>query len=262
MSFSNIISDDIQKILNQHIDTYINVVSSKFNIDKKELNNLWNNKAKDLVQTKLSFNKEPESPIKEPSESDNLRDKMKVNLLKLNKAELVEMCKTKKLKVTGTKNDLIELICNFDLKGQTDTQKKSQSPPKKLSPAIKDQKVIKKLVEKIPSITIKRNQFDNYEHAESKLVFNNKTQKVYGKQNPDGSISDLTDEDINLCNKYKFQYIIPDNLDKKLDLKNIEIDELNDFEDLEEELEDEIENEDEEEEEDGEEEFEDEYFDE
>ena len=155
-----------------------------------------------------------------------------------------------------TKSDLIELICNYDLK--TQPQKQSQSPPKKLSPALKDQKVIKKLVEKIPSITIKRNQFDNYEHADTKLVFNNKTQKVYGKQNPDGSISDLTDEDINLCNKYKFQYIIPDNLDKKLDLKNIEVDELNDFEDLDEEIEDELEEEEEEEEE----EFEDEYFDE
>ncbi len=258
MSFSNIISDDIQKILNQHIDTYINLVSSKFNLDKKELNNLWNNKAKELVQTKLPFSKGLESPVKEPTETDNLRDKMRVNLLKLNKSELVEMCKTKKLKVTGTKSDLIELICNYDLK--TQPQKQSQSPPKKLSPALKDQKVIKKLVEKIPSITIKRNQFDNYEHAETKLVFNNKTQKVYGKQNPDGSISDLTDEDINLCNKYKFQYVIPDNLDKKLDLKNIEVDELNDFDDLEEELEDEIENDEEEEEE--EEEFEDEYFDE
>ncbi len=258
MAFSNIISDDIQKIVNQHIDNYINIVSSKFNIDKKELNNIWNNKAKELVQTKLPFNKGLESLIKEPSESDNLRDKMRVNLLKLNKAELVEMCKTKKLKVTGTKNDLIELICNYDLKNQSTPQK--QSPPKKLSPALKDQKVIKKLVEKIPSITIKRNQFDNYEHAESKLVFNNKTQKVYGKQNPDGSISDLTDEDINLCNKYKFQYVIPDNLDKKLDLKNIEVEELNDFEDLDEEIEEELEDDEEEEEE--EEEFEDEYFDE
>ncbi len=173
------------------------------------------------------------------------------------------MCKTKKLKVTGTKNDLIELICNYDLKTQPQPQpqKQSHSPPKKLSPALKDQKVIKKLVEKIPSIVIKRNQFDNYEHSDTKLVFNNKTQKVYGKQNPDGSISDLTDEDINLCNKYKFQYIIPENLDKKLDLKNIEIDELNDFDELEEDLEDEIEDEDAEDEEE-EEEFVDEYFDE
>lgn len=256
MSFSNTISDDIQKILNQHIVNYINIVSIKFNIDKKELNNIWNNKPKELVQTKLPFNKEMEIPQTEFSESNNLRDKMRVNLIKLTKAELVEMCKTKKLKVTGTKNDLIELICNYDLK--TEPQK-SHSPPKKLSPAIKDQKVIKKLVEKIPSITIKRNQFDNYEHTESKLVFNNKTQKVYGKQNSDGSISDLTDEDINLCNKYKFQYIIPANLDKKVDLKNIDIEELNDFEELEEEIEDENEEDEEEEEE---EEFIDEYFDE
>ena len=86
-------------------------------------------------------------------------------------------------------------------------------------------------------------------HEETSLVFNNKTQKVYGKQNPDGTVSDLTPEDINLCNKYKFSYYIPDNLDKKSNMKDVELKELDDEDELEEEVEEEYDEYEEEEEE-------------
>ena len=71
-------------------------------------------------------------------------------------------------------------------------------------------------------------------------MFNNKEKKVYGKQNSDGSIEPLTKDDINLCNKYKFDYFIPDNLNKEskddndLDEEEEELEDLEEDEDVEE----------------------------
>jgi len=55
----------------------------------------------------------------------------------------------------------------------------------------------------------------NFEHKETSFVFNEKTKKVVGKQNPDGTITPLTVEDINMCNKFKFEYQIPFNLQEQ-----------------------------------------------
>ena len=214
MSLSDKIQSDIQIIINLYIDA----VSNKFKLNKNELLSLWQNNT-DLKTISQK------SVIKEDNKDNNI-------LLKLSKAELVEMCKTKKLKIGGTKQELVDRLTNEDVSTSTKIVKNS-SPP-----------VIKKLVEKIQSIQIKRNSFDNFEHSETSFVFNNKTQKVYGKQNKDGSISDLTPEDIDLCNKYKFSYIIPLNLDNKSSSKDIDIkdleDDVDDFE-VEEEIEEDYE---------------------
>jgi len=217
------LSSKIQIVIEETINLYINEVSNKFNIDKNELLKLWGGKSENNVNVNVK--------------NDN-------DLLKLGKSELIQLCKTKSLKVSGSKQDLVDRIMNAEAnKIVAVAEKKGQktSPP-----------IIKKLVEKIQNIHIKRNKFNNFEHEETSLVFNNKTQKVYGKQNEDGSISELTSEDINLCNKYKFSYYIPDNLDNKSNMKDVNLKELDEEEleeDLEEELEEEYEEEYEEEEE-------------
>ena len=101
---------------------------------------------------------------------------------------------------------------------------------------MKEPSIIRKLIEQRPVVIIKRNKFDRLEHLETGFVFtmgnaNDKVQRVYGKQNSDGSVSDLTPEDICLCNKYKFEICIPNNLDKKV--KDNNDDQDNDTEDLE-----------------------------
>ena len=220
------LSSKIQSTIEETINLYIIEVSNKFNLDKNELLKLWDNKGEFNVNNTVT-------PLKEVKKDNDL--------LKLAKSELIEMCKAKALKVSGSKQDLVDRIINAEsnkLIAVADKKGQKTSPP-----------IIKKLVEKVQNIHIKRNKFNNFEHEETSLVFNNKTQKVYGKQNPDGSISDLTPEDINLCNKYKFAYYIPDNLDKKSNMKEIEIKELDEEEDLEDEVEEEYEEYEEEEEE-------------
>ncbi len=92
--------------------------------------------------------------------------------------------------------------------------------------------IIKKLMSAQPCLAIRRNQHGNHEHPESGLVFNSKTKKVIGKQMDDGTVADLTTEDINLCNKYKFDFILPENLDANTTLDDEQVDEL-DEEDIE-----------------------------
>lgn len=230
MSFSKI----IQNCVESTIQTYINEVSNKFKIDKNQLYMLWN---KDAPFEDLNI---------EPIYVSELKKNDDLSILTKN--ELIELCKLKGLKVSGTKSQLIEIL----------TQNGKKEPNKKIDKTSPHNKpIIKKLVAKIPSIPIKRNKFDNFEHEETKFVFD-KDKKVYGKQNSDGTISSLSKEDIDLCNKYKFSYYIPDNLDKKTDLKDVEVEDL-DEEDI-----DDVEDEDdvdvEEELEDDEDDFEDEYY--
>lgn len=203
-----------QNILN-NVDTivrsYISNISKKYNINESELVNLWYGGS--ATEIKSSSNEESNE------------------LSKLTKNEIIEMCKTKNIKVSGTKNELISrlLECN----NKTTTSQIS---------------ITKKLIEKIPKIEIKKNAHGNYEHLETTFVINNKTQKVYGKQNKDGSISNLTTEDINLCNKYKFSYELPTNLEKKINILDVKVDDLDDDDDIEyeEDIEEEVEEEEEE----------------
>lgn len=230
MSLSKVIFTNIDNT----IRLYVSQIANKYNLDENELLKLWN--SEEIVQPK-------ENKIIESSKS--------TEMLKLEKKELVELCKSKNLKIGGTKKDLVDRILKYD---------EELNKPQKVE-------IVKKLVEKIPSIQIHKNNWGNFEHTDTSLVFNNKTQKIFGKQNKDGTISKLTKNDIDICNKYKFSYVIPDNLDKKDDNSEIKIKDLDDEDEVDEnkndddeefELEEELEEELDDEEDEGEEYYEEE----
>jgi hypothetical protein len=225
--------ESLTKTIDKEVTSLLKNISSKYNIDEKEILEMWTNKVAITSQTTNT-----------PEEN---------TLLKLSKTELIEMCKGKGLKIAGSKNDLAHRISESEKNKSVLFQSKDKnSAPNKIA------SVVSKLVEKIPVIEIKKNKFGNYEHLESSLVYDNKTQKMYGKQNPDGSISKLTKDDINTCNKFKFSYTIPDNLvedyeddeddDAELDSKEEDVEEEEEEEEEEEDEEEEEEDEDEEEE--------------
>jgi len=187
---------ELENALNSTILKYIDNIASKYNLEKDELYKIWTGSCG------------TSSVISNPE------------LEKLSKKELTELCKGKKLKVSGTRGELISRILDYDSKL---TQKPSQT-------------IIKKLTEKIPKLELYKNQFGYFEHRETKFVFDTKTQKVFGKQNDDGSIEELDAEDIETCKKYKFLYNIPLNLDKKVNVLDVKVDELDDELEVEEEL--------------------------
>lgn len=199
----------IEKAINDSIDNYINTVSSKYGIDSTELQNLW-------INLSVSGNTSPHTTHSVDCSShkttvSSTNSTFRKNLESLKKPDLQELCKSKGIKTKGTKQVLIDLL--LDTEG--DYQQVSPSadtngiPKKEITPV---KKVIKKISTCKSSISIRQNQFGNYEHMDTCFVFDSDTQFVIGKQNTNGSIDPLTKDDIDTCNQYKFNYDLPDNL--------------------------------------------------
>ena len=199
-------------------------IAKKHKLNEKDLIDMWNgNSSNDNVVP---------SPVTSVVQRQATPPVVINNELKdMSKTELVELCRIKKLPVSGTKAQIIERLCKADNNSTINFQSTRPVTATTSTPSQVGVPITKKLVEKIPKIEVTRNKFGNFEHFESQLVFDTKTQKVYGKQNSDGSIDDLTEEDIDLCNKYKFTYNLPKNLDKKTNVLDVKVDELEDDED-------------------------------
>lgn len=218
MSLSISLTESIDKV----IKTFVEKVSKQYNLDKDELQCLWEGKTQNTT-------------IKKDITNSNKMEVNQDNLLKYNKQELIALCKSHGKKCSGTKVMLINRL----LGKENEDEDEKKSPISKKSTSKKQPEktpVVKKLSANIPNILIRRNQFNNYEHPESGLVFNSKEKIVIGKQNDNGSIDDLTEEDIDTCNAFKFKYNIPVNLDHKSTLENVKVDELSEEEEEETEL--------------------------
>ena len=154
MSFSK----KIQKSVDDTIQDFIKNISKTYNIDYTDIYNIWNN-GYDIKNLNTIEAQAQNNPISNSNPKDD-KQKIIINLNKLTKPELIEMCKNKSLKTKGTKAELVELLSQDELK----VTKPSDF-------------IIKKLVAAIPPISIKRNKFNNYEHEETSFVFNNKEKK-------------------------------------------------------------------------------------
>lgn len=124
-------------------------------------------------------------------------------LQKLKLVELKALCKEKGLPVSGTKTELIERITASDTK--TTTEPKPKKQPKKQQPKnILTKPVFTHLETHRQPIVIQRNIHGNFEHLETKLVFN-PSKKVYGVQTEDGMIRALSFGDLENIHKYHFE---------------------------------------------------------
>ena len=181
-------------VVDNIVETFLQTVSEKYNIDKNELRILFQNGC--------------------VKNNNNAEVKHSDELTKLSKNELITHCKARGLKTTGTKNELIDRLTggtNAVEKTSTDKVKEKgkvkEKPKEPVAPTI-----IKNVQSTIQTIQISKNSFGNFEHSDTKFVFDRHSQEVIGKQKEDGTVSPLTDEDIDECNKYKFKYVIPKNL--------------------------------------------------
>jgi hypothetical protein len=211
MSLNIVLQEAIEKV----IQTFISNVSTKYNLDNDELNAIWtgNNKQSNTPKV-VSFSEVDVSPD---------------FLLKCNKAELTALCKQKGCKCSGTKTELISRLLGKEDNKNPEDNKKPKTTSKKITPR-EISPIEKKLVANIPNILVKRNKYNNYEHPETGLVFDNETKTVIGKQNKNGSVDDLSEDDIDQCNAFKFKFQIPSNLDSKSKLVDVKIEELDEDE--------------------------------
>jgi hypothetical protein len=152
-------------------------------------------------------------------------------IYKYDKKTLEAICRIRKLKISGKKEELqtriLESTGQIVEKKEVETPKVKvkKTPTKKITPS---SSVIQKLEEKSHTYDIGRNKWNNYEHLETRFVFDPNDKTVYGRQCDDGSVVELVTDDIELCKKYKFAYVIPSNLNKNTDGGDVEIDELAD----------------------------------
>ncbi len=189
------------------VEQYISIISKKYALNNKELIEIWKND-KNLSNSVASTPPPPPEPV--PAENNEPVDANKCGysqqqLDAMKKSELVTLCKQFKLKISGKKDDIVKRL--IDLNNQTSQQSTVKTASKK-------QTVLQSLNTTIPTISVRRNKFGNYEHPETHLVFNKVDKMVYGRQNDNGTVDDLDKETIDLCNKFKFKYVLPENLNK------------------------------------------------
>ena len=218
MSFRNTLNESINTII---LD-YNKTIAKQFNLDLDKLNKLWG----DREQT--TNVKESDNGVETPKQTESKPEPLSAaKLMKCNKPELKKLCKDRGLKLTGTKAVLLQRLLGNKEAETVPKKKETKSTTKNNQ---KTPKIIKKLQTNISTMVIRRNAHGNLEHSESSLVFDRKTKKVIGKQSDDGSILPITKEDINICNKYKFDYILPENLDVNKGLDDVKVEELEDEE--------------------------------
>ena len=218
------LNHSVTNAVNEIIKKYIQQISTKYDLNPDDLLEEWGDIGSSTTVVKTPSKKTTVTHTP-PSLTDNTELDQNT-LTQYKKPELQEMCRQRALKCTGTKDQLIGFLLGKEItpseSKKTDVTKKVVATP-----------VAKKLTSSVPTVAIRRNQHGNHEHPDTRLVFDKKTKKAIGKQNEDGSIEDLTSEDIDTCNKWKFQYTIPSNLDKKTKLTDVKVDELEDDEILE-----------------------------
>ena len=206
-----ILEKNISEMLDEHISSFLKKISMKYSIDYDELKNIWDSSE---------------------NNNDNSSEKVLENYGIWRRDMLVTECKKKNLKYSGTKEVLINRLLgkpDIPSKKSTSVEKKSVKAIvnfgniDKIAPVSKKKKMIeiekknisieenapilKKLLNNRPQLVIKRNKYNNLEHEETGFIFtvkDNGDKEVIAKQNNDGSISNLTEKDIQMCKKWNF----------------------------------------------------------
>ena len=256
--------DKFNSLVEDMIKDYTKVVSEKYSLDFNEVIKLWSatNSSKSEKSEKTIEKKKPTKTEKQQAKINELLNALPkseneqqvisqpkeeiINIEKMTRTELVGLCRKYSLKISGTKDELLQRVLPH-----VDAKKVAVAPKKETSPSAHSS-IIKKVNQNTSTVEIKRNKFGNYEHTETGLIFDREDKTVIGHQNSDGTIQELDEEMIEQCKKFKFQYRLPENLDKsKTNLKDVKIGGDINEEDLydEEEEEEEAKDEDEEEEE-------------
>jgi hypothetical protein len=243
------LSNQMQNYIDNIMDNYMNSISEKYSIDRLELQQLWSGElSRPVKKSSSSRAVTSRAAPGEPSLSVNTDDLSLERLLKCTKNELAGLCKSRGLKCGGKKDDLIARLQELDStpaptvskavsktavskgvsKGESKTASKSESKTASKTSESRPQPVdiLKTISNNITPIRVRTNDFGNLEHPPTRLIFNQKEKRVIGRQEDDGTVSELCDEDIETCKKYKFQYDIPPNLDKKSGLEKVKVAEM------------------------------------
>jgi hypothetical protein len=163
------------------VKTFISLLIQEFDMEESELLQIWNNYLK-----------------QQPKSLSNQFTLTELN--KLKKKDLELLCAEKNVSSVGTKQVLISRLLGDNVVVPNKIVKSGKAP------TIKD---VFRMIKNTEVIKIRRNTFGNYEHLDSKFVFDEIAKKVIGKQHDDGTILPLSLSDIEKCRQLMFDYDIP-----------------------------------------------------
>lgn len=145
-------------------------------------------------------------------------------LNKMQKKDLIKICESRNLKITMKDTKLIMINTILGIKETENKSVVDKPKPKIIKKELDEKPVIKNLSLNKKTINIRTNKYGNLEHAETGLVFEKDGDNyvAVGKQIENGIIN-LTTEDIELCNCFKFQYKLPQNLNSVTEMSEIAV---------------------------------------
>lgn len=211
------LSKAVGTILDRAIVSFIDSVSSKYEIPESELRKLLAQSCKDLSSPSKS--KKPLSkPVSSPSSEDLISEKgdsesgAESEVLTRSKLEsgtvkdLKDILKRRGLKLSGKKNELIDRIL-----GEEET---STSSSKKDVASVKPASLTKKTKPESKPRIVKREADDNYLHLPSYLIvkMRGKEWVVIGRELPERGFETVNAEIVEESLQYGLDYEVPENL--------------------------------------------------
>ncbi len=226
--------DQLQKSLNTcvklAIDQYIERLVSDLNVDKEKALAVWNSSAGEDLKVidapkKAAPAKKAASsaaaPAKRAKKEDGDVKKCQYVYVKGDKEG--ESCSAKVSDESET-----GCFCKKHLAHEKKGDEKKSSGGKKTTAAPKkavgkkkaeakeaEADAVSNLKETAPVFSVKMNKWRNYEHEGTGLLFDRKTEEVYGRQKSDGTVVQLTLDDIETCKNLGFKFRLPERLVSK-----------------------------------------------
>ena len=158
------VSSSLHSLQDKIIIDLLTKVAEKFSLDKKAVIEMYSGNSATIPTTT--------SPVSTPKAAIETKA-VDSSLQSLTRLELVNKCKEKGLKVSGTKVELIARLSDSGSAPVKAVASKSTSSVK--SSQSKTPVVIQKIMENMSEKLIVRNSFGNYEHSETNLVMDPKT---------------------------------------------------------------------------------------
>ena len=220
---------EIQGVVDKYVNNFINQLVDRNGIDRAMLESTWR---RIISSAEQQPEQQPESRIK-PIDMElvgsavtpgSVTPPTRNMIMNATVAELKALCKVHKLSVGGKKQDLMDRLAEeyrsggaTGATGATDESMVPSAPKKKKRSPNRMPQI------PISSIQIKKNSYGNYEHPETRLIFDKDSRQVIGKQQEDGTINPLGEQDIQQCDQFKFTYLVPEKIlneaDKQLSSK-------------------------------------------
>jgi hypothetical protein len=210
----NSLLKNLSQTVYQTIDDFSQKVADKFKVDKNDVLALWNEQVSDELKVEKTEKKEKKpSPPRKTSNADAPQCAYKFGKGK-NKGKNcpskvvdgMEYCK-KHAPKTGKAEKATTKAKKPEMKQTTIVSKVDEATD-----------VIKSLNSKVTTTkNLCKNKYNRFEDLESHLLFSQETREVYGKQLDDGTVAELSLQDIELCKKQGYGFVPPSTI------KNIEV---------------------------------------